>query len=127
VTSFPALADERFISLTTFRRSGVPVSTPVWVVGDGDALLVTTPDGSGKVKRLRHTQRVEMRPCSRSGQVDEAAPTITGLAEVLPDDRPDVFRRKYGLEYRTFMVVERLLGGGRKPRVLLRITPPRAA
>ena len=48
-------------------------------------------------------------------------------AEVLPDDRPEVFRRKYGLEYRAFMLVERLVGGGRKPRVLLRITPPLAA
>jgi len=122
VTTFPDLADERFISLTTFRRSGVPVSTPVWVARDGDALLVTTPDGSGKVKRLKHTARVEMRPCTRSGKVDEAAATVTGEAEILSEDRPEVFRRKYGLEYRIFMRIERLAAGRQKPRVLLRIT-----
>jgi PPOX class probable F420-dependent enzyme len=122
VTTFYALADERFISLSTFRRSGEAVSTPVWVARDGDALLVTTPDGSGKVKRLRHTTRVEMRPCTRAGKVDEEATAVSGEAEILPEDRPDVFRRKYGLEYRLFMVIERLAAGRKRPRVLLRIT-----
>ena len=29
-----ALADEKYISLTTFKRDGTPVATPVWVVSD---------------------------------------------------------------------------------------------
>jgi PPOX class probable F420-dependent enzyme len=123
VTSFSSLAGERFISLTTFRRSGEAVSTPVWVASDGDALLVTTPAASGKVKRLRHTPRVEMRPCTRSGRVPEGAEPVSATAEILPEDRPDVFRAKYGLEYRIFMTVERLASRGNKARVLLRITP----
>jgi PPOX class probable F420-dependent enzyme len=123
VTSFSSLAGERFISLTTFRRSGEAVSTPVWVASDGDALLVTTPAASGKVKRLRHTPRVEMRACTRSGRVPEDAEVVSGTAEILPEDRPDVFRAKYGLEYRIFMTVERLASSGNKARVLLRITP----
>jgi uncharacterized protein len=121
--AFPALADERFISLTTFRRTGEPVSTPVWVAGDGEALIVTTPEGSGKVKRLRHTSRVEIRPCSRSGKVAPGAPTVTGTAEIEAQDRPEVFRRKYGLEYRVFMLVERLARSGNPDRVLVRIRP----
>jgi uncharacterized protein len=127
VTSFPALADERFISLTTFRQSGEPVSTPVWVArdahADGDALIVTTPADSGKVKRLRHTARVEMRPASRSGKVPEGAEPVAGTAQILAEDRPAVFRAKYGLEYRIFMVIERLDRKGNPTRVLLRITP----
>jgi len=74
-TALAALGDERFVSLTTFRRSGEAVSTPVWVGRDGDALVVTTPRDSGKVKRLRSDDRVELRPCSRSGRVaDGVAP-----------------------------------------------------
>ena len=117
------IGDERFVSLTTFRRSGEPVATPVWVVRDGAHLLVTTPEGSGKVKRLRHTSRVELRPCSRSGKVADDAPTATGSGVIEEKDRPAVFQSKYGLEYRLFMFVERLMTKGPRDRVIVRITP----
>jgi uncharacterized protein len=44
----------QFVSLTTFRPSGAPVATPVWVARDGDALVVTTAVDTGKLRRLRH-------------------------------------------------------------------------
>jgi len=126
-TAFTALGNERFVSLTTFRRSGEPVSTPVWVARDGDALVVTTPQDSGKVKRLRHDGRVELRPCNRMGRVKDGVPPVAGRADILADagerDRlSDVVRRKYGLEYRVVMGIERLSRSGRRPRVILRIT-----
>jgi PPOX class probable F420-dependent enzyme len=122
-TAFDALGDERFVSLTTYRRTGVPVSTPVWVARDGDDLLVTTPAGSGKVKRLRHTTRVELVPCSRSGKVDPGATPVAAVATLGEPDRPAVFRAKYGLEYRVFMLVERIVAKGNRDRVLVRIRP----
>ena len=122
--TFAALGDERFVSLTTFRRSGVPVATPVWVARDGHDLVVTTPAESGKVKRLRHDPRVELRPCSRTGRVDPRTAAVPGVAEVLTDETGrEQIRRKYGLEYRVVMAVERLTRAGRRPRVLLRIRP----
>lgn len=36
------LATEPYVLLTTYRRTGIPVSTPVWVVDGLDGLLVTT-------------------------------------------------------------------------------------
>jgi len=127
-TAFDALGKERFVSLTTYRRSGEPVSTPVWVASDGDALVVTTPADSGKVKRLRHTPRVELRPCSRTGRVRDGAPPVAGTAQVLSDSvsrerLTGLIRRKYRIEYRVVMAIERLSRSGRRPRVLLRITP----
>ena len=122
--TFAALGDERFVSLTTFRRSGVPVATPVWVARDGHDLVVTTPADSGKVKRLRHDARIELRPCTRTGRVDPQAAAVSGVAEVLTDESGrELIRRKYGLEYRVVMAVERLTRAGRRPRVLLRIRP----
>ena len=117
------LAGEQFVSLTTFRRNGTPVPTPVWLARDGDALVVTTPENTGKVKRLRHDPRVELRPCSRLGRVHPDAPTITGTAEVVTPASGHLaaLRRKYGLQYRILSVVERLTGG-RRERVILRIT-----
>jgi PPOX class probable F420-dependent enzyme len=126
--AFTALGDERFVSLTTFRRTGEPVSTPVWLVRDGDALLVTTPDDSGKVKRLRHTSRVELRPCSRSGAVPDGAVAVPGDAVLLTEPSEvarlsDLFQDRYGLEYRAFMLIERVAARRQKPRLIVRITP----
>lgn len=108
------LGDEDFVQLTTFRRSGEPVSTPVWVVRDGDALVVTTPSQSGKVKRLRHSSDVELRACSRRGTVQPGTAWVPATARLDPDagahDRVGhLFAAKYGWEYRVAMVVEKVI------------------
>ncbi len=131
VTPLLALADHRFVSLTTFRRSGAPVSTPVWVGRDGDALVVLTPAGSGKVRRLRSDPRVELRPCGRFGSVEDGVEPVPGTAEVRTA-RSDVvraratIRRTYPVESRVVLgierLVERLRGRSRTPRLALHIT-----
>ena len=118
----------RFVALTTFRRGGAPVPTPVWIasVDDGpagDVLVVTTPADSGKVKRLRHDPRVELRPCTRLGKVAPDAPTVAAVARVAPVDGRSTaaLASKYGLEYRIVLLVEKVLRRGGE-RVILRIT-----
>ncbi|TFV86630.1 PPOX class F420-dependent oxidoreductase [Blastococcus sp. CT_GayMR16] len=114
MTSLLPLADARFVSLTTFRRSGEPVSTPVWVGRDGGSLVVLTPADSGKVKRLRHDPRVEIRPCGRFGAVADRVEPVAGTAE-LREDPDDVeraratIRRTYPLESRLVLGIERLV------------------
>ena len=125
-----ALGDADFVSLTTFRRSGEAVSTPVWIARDGDALIVTTPSTSGKVKRLRNNSRVEIRPSSRRGAVEEGIEAVTGTAEIRSDAvsrnrLTTVFRSKYKLEYRIFLLIERIVSG-QQDRTMLRITPATA-
>ncbi|TQM54637.1 PPOX class F420-dependent oxidoreductase [Humibacillus xanthopallidus] len=127
----PVLADlghERFVSLTTFRRSGEPVPTPVWVLPDGRALVVSTPAGAGKLKRIRNDPRVTLQACDRRGKVDAGAPLVEGTAEIITDSAASeaVSRRlegKYGLEFRIFSIVEWVLRWGNSDRVVLRITP----
>ncbi|GAA2158342.1 hypothetical protein FHX52_2430 [Humibacillus xanthopallidus] len=127
----PVLADlghERFVSLTTFRRSGESVPTPVWVLPDGQALVVSTPAGAGKLKRIRNDPRVTLQPCDRRGNVDPGAPLVEGTAEIITDSAVSeaVSRRlagKYGLEFQIFSVVEWVLKWGNSDRVVLRITP----
>ena len=122
-----ALGDEKFVSLTTFRKTGVGVATPVWIAREGDALVVTTPSGSGKVKRLRNNARVELQPCSRRGTVEDGAPTVAAVAELV--EGPEAMRRldaalkpKYRLEYLVVMTIEKIMRRGHTDRVMLRIT-----
>jgi PPOX class probable F420-dependent enzyme len=89
---------------------------------DGDGLVVMTPAGSGKVKRVRRDPRVTLRPCGRFGAVDEDAPTVEGTARIgLYDERLEqAFKDVYGAEFRVIMGVERLRGGNE--RVALHIS-----
>jgi PPOX class probable F420-dependent enzyme len=97
------LARTPYVLLTTFRKSGAPVATPVWVApgrGDlADALLIWSNPRAGKIKRLRRPADVLVQPCSITGT--PVGEPITARAERLPDDRvQDVIRalvRKYGL------------------------------
>jgi len=82
---FQALAEAKYVSFTTFRRSGVGVATPVWIAPDGDALVFTTSRESGKVKRLRARGDVLLQVCDRVGAVAEDAPSIAGHAVVVED------------------------------------------
>jgi PPOX class probable F420-dependent enzyme len=81
-TDLDAVAAHAYISLTTFRRDGTPVTTPVWIARDGAELVVVTVVPAGKLKRLAHTARVELRPCDVRGHVPEGAPTYRGTARV---------------------------------------------
>ena len=123
--AFDALGDEDFVLLTTFRKSGVGVDTPVWVAPDSNMLLVITPEETGKVKRLRNNPRVHLRPCTRLGKPSDGSTLIEATAEVLPRSETKNFSRqfrdKYGFQFAVVMFIERVLARRRKPRVILRI------
>ncbi|TPW76878.1 PPOX class F420-dependent oxidoreductase [Schumannella sp. 10F1B-5-1] len=128
-TPLLSLADASFVALTTFRRTGEGVSTPVWVARDGDALVVITPLGTGKLKRLKNDPRVTVQPCGRRGSVADDAPLVEARATVSAeaDDvtrATDAVRRKYGAEFYIVMFIERLVRrgvGANKPRAVIRI------
>ncbi|MEO5833361.1 MAG: PPOX class F420-dependent oxidoreductase [Nakamurella sp.] len=124
---FAALAGESFVSLTTFRRSGDPVATPVWLAREGADLLVYTPADSGKVKRLRNDPRVTLQPCTRRGAVAEGAPTFAARATIVMDQNEvarykTLFATKYGLQFRVVMVIERIVARTHRSRAVLRLS-----
>jgi len=122
------LGGERFVLLTTYRRSGEPVATPVWVLPDAGAAIVSTPEGAGKLKRLRADPRVTVQPCDRRGNVDAGAPVVEGRAEIITDSAASEavnrrLARKYGIEFHIFMAIEWVVRRGNSNRVVVRITP----
>ncbi len=107
VSTLEQLGHEKYLSLTTFRRSGEAVATAVWAVRDDHVLLVTTDGASGKVKRIRHTERVTLTPCDVRGRVADGASRTEARAAVVTEpavlDRlQGLIKTKYGLVGRLF-------------------------
>jgi PPOX class probable F420-dependent enzyme len=81
-----ALAKEPFVSVTTFKRDGTPVSVPVWCAADSGTLLVFSEADSWKVKRIRRDAHVASRP---------AAPEASHVARPsTPTPTPAWWRRR---------------------------------
>lgn len=99
-TSVADLADTRYISLTTRRRDGSFVSTPVWVASnDGRRLLVWTGASTWKVKRIRRDPRVFVAKSNYRGR--ERGPRLEGRARIVDDvDVKKLIREKYGWQMR---------------------------
>ena len=95
-----AITDEKYVVLTTFRKNGDAVPTPVWIVGlpDGTGGF-TTEATSGKVKRIGINPSVTLQPCSMRGTAQPGSMVVAATAEVLldADARPikAAVRRKY--------------------------------
>jgi PPOX class probable F420-dependent enzyme len=64
---FAPLTAARYLLLTTFKQNGIPVSTPVQGVVDGDRAYFRAWSRSGVAKRLRHTDGVQVTPCTALG------------------------------------------------------------
>lgn len=100
------VADAKYVSFTTYRRSGEAVASPVWIapLPDGRAGFTTAAD-SGKVKRLRHTARVSVAPSDLRGNVAAGVEAVSGTAAVVTDG-PDhaavvaALRKAYGIQFR---------------------------
>jgi len=100
-SALDTLASAKYISLTTFRKDGSPVATPVWLARVDDALVVVTDPGSGKVKRLRNNPSVLISPCDMRGRVREGAISVPGTVAFQDEagtlQTLDVISRRYGL------------------------------
>jgi hypothetical protein len=75
------LAAEKYVLLTTYRKDGTGVPTPVWVARDGESLLVWSAPDAGKVKRVRRDPRVAVAPCTSRGR--PTGPEVSGTAELV--------------------------------------------
>ncbi|MGH2997829.1 MAG: PPOX class F420-dependent oxidoreductase, partial [Gaiellaceae bacterium] len=98
----------RYISLTTFRKDGSAVSTPVWVVtDDGKRLLVWTGSQTWKAKRIRRDSHVLVAASTIRGR--ERGLRIDGTARIVDVDVRALIRAKYGWQMR---LLERFNGSG---------------
>ncbi len=103
MTSVPAIADVKYVRLTTFTRDGRRKDSPVWIahLGNGTVGLTTGTD-TWKVKRIRNTPSVELAPCDSRGNVNSGTRSVTGTAilvtgtDLVPVN--SAIRAKYGIQ-----------------------------
>jgi PPOX class probable F420-dependent enzyme len=100
-----ALKGQSYISLSTYRKSGAAVATPVWFAESGGRLYITTTPDAGKAKRLRNNGGVDFAPCTYNGTV--TGQSFHGQGRILPagpeaEQAEKLLQAKYGLQYRLF-------------------------
>lgn len=108
-----ALADEKYVSFTTYKRSGDAVASPVWIVGlDDGSVGFWTSSGSGKTKRLGHTPKVLLQPSDARGRLKEGSTVSSGTARVVAagDAAFDEVQRKVTAKYGFMTKITKLLG-----------------
>jgi PPOX class probable F420-dependent enzyme len=98
----PALAKEPFVSITTFKRDGTPVSVPVWCAADNGSLLVFSEADSWKVKRIRRDPHVRLAPCSARGT--PRGPAVDADASLVEETTKveTLLAQKYGWAWRGY-------------------------
>ncbi|GAA4217278.1 PPOX class F420-dependent oxidoreductase [Actinocatenispora rupis] len=115
MTSLGELARGQYVLVTTYRRDGRAVPTPVWCAPDGDGLVIWTPADAGKVKRLRNDPRADLAPCTLRGT--PTGPAVAARAEIMDaagsDRARTLIAREYGMVGRLTMLGSRLRRGTR--------------
>jgi PPOX class probable F420-dependent enzyme len=122
----------KYLSLTSFRRDGSGVATPMWFVSDNGQLVVETDADSYKVKRIRRDPHVRVAVCDARGRLRGEA--VDAEARLLPDSERErverLLARKYRIDRFTvlplYRLVLRLRGRGsrtQEPPVAIAIAP----
>lgn len=105
------ITDEKYVLLTTYRRSGEAVAAPVWIVplDDGRAGFWTAM-GTGKTKRLKNDSRITLQPCDARGKVAAGATTVTGTAQLVQSGADfDLVQQRVKAKYGVMTKVTKLL------------------
>ena len=108
------LAKEPFISVTTFKRNGTAVPTPVWCAGKNGSLLVFAEADSGKIKRIRHDPHVTVAPCSFRGTPRGPAAEADATVADGTEEVEALLARKYGWMWRGYGLLMAAVRGLRR-------------
>jgi PPOX class probable F420-dependent enzyme len=121
-----SFAEQRYLNLETYRRTGQPVTTPVWFAIERDIIYVYTLADAGKVKRIRNNPRVRIAPCDARGALKGT--WVEATARIVDDSEAArahaLFIAKYGWLKRLADLFRKIRP---KPRAVIAISvQPRA-
>ena len=126
MTTLDEIGRGRYVSLTTYRKDGTGVSTPVWFAVDGGELFIWTNSRTWKVKRIRNNSRVSVTVCDARGRIVPGAPGAEGTARLLDEAGTDAVRglltRKYTWQFWLVERPARFVRRGRLPHTGIAVT-----
>jgi PPOX class probable F420-dependent enzyme len=115
------ISQEKYVSAATFRKTGEPVATAIWIVSLDDSRVgLLTSSASGKAKRLRNNPSVTLQPSDVKGRVKAGTTPVAGTAELVTSG-PDFeaitskVKAKYGLMVPIMRLVDSLRHLGKGP------------
>jgi uncharacterized protein len=98
MSSLNTLRDTKTVLLTSYKRDGTPVATPVSLAFDGDRAFFRTWDGAWKTRRLRNNPHVEVAPSTFRGKA--RGPAVPSRATLLAGTDADVAARALARRHR---------------------------
>ena len=115
------IAEEKYVSVATFRKTGATVETATWIVPlDGGRVGLLTSSASGKAKRLRNNPSLTLQPSDVRGRVTAGATPVTGSVELVTSG-PEFeaitsrMKAKYGLMVPIMRLVDSVRHLGKGP------------
>jgi uncharacterized protein len=66
--SLTKFANQKYLNMETYRKTGKPVATPVWFAEENGTLYIYSLANAGKVKRIRNNPQVRIVPCDVRGK-----------------------------------------------------------
>ena len=114
---------EKYINLSTQKKDGSLVNTPVWFAQDGEKndFYIFSAGEAGKVKRIRNFSSVKVAICDFKGNLQ--GEWISAQAELIDeeDSKMRAYRqlhKKYGLTIKVFDFFSKLFGKYKKRQVI---------
>ena len=101
--AFGPVKDVKTILLTTYKRDGTAVGTPVSIAFDGDRAFFRSYDKAWKTRRLRHNPRVRVAPATVRGK--PTGPAIQARATLLDREQARIAARALARRHRVLQAV----------------------
>jgi uncharacterized protein len=99
MTVVDEIGRSQYVSLTTYRKDGTAVATPVWHALDVGELFIISDADAWKVKRIRNNSQVVVTVCSIRGRVAPGAPSAQGTARLLDEPETAAARNLIARKY----------------------------
>lgn len=103
MSAFSSLRDTKTVLLTTYKRDGTPVDTPVSIAFDGDRAFFRSYDKAWKTKRLSRNPNVVVAPATVKGT--PTGPGIAARARLLDDAEATVAARALARRHRVLQAI----------------------
>jgi PPOX class probable F420-dependent enzyme len=100
---FGPVKEVKTILLTTYKRDGTAVGTPVSIAFDGDRAFFRSYDKAWKTKRLRRNPAVQAAPATLRGK--PTGPAIRARATLLDGEQARVAARALARRHRVLQAI----------------------